>query len=59
MTVSETYTAIGDAIRRQYGTTDKYSLGDMPKMIDYLEVRTSLPVTHLKQRSKKGGLAKT
>ena len=42
MTVSETYTAIGDAIRRQYGTTDKYSLGDMPKMIDYLEVRNFL-----------------
>lgn len=42
MTVSETYTAIGDAIRRQYGTTDKYSLGDMPKMIDYLEVRNLL-----------------
>ena len=42
MTVSETYTAIGDAIRRQYGTTDKYKLDDMPKMIDYLEVRNFL-----------------
>ena len=42
MTVSKTYTAIGDAIRRQYGTTDKYKLGDMPKMIDYLEVRNFL-----------------
>lgn len=42
MTVSETYTAIGDAIRRQYGTTDKYKLGDIPKMIDYLEVRNFL-----------------
>lgn len=42
MSVSETFTAIGDAIRRQYGTTDKYSLGDMPKMIDYLEVRNFL-----------------
>lgn len=38
MTISETYTAIGDAIRRQYGTTDKYSLGDMPKMIDSLKI---------------------
>lgn len=38
MTVSETYTAIGDAIRRQYGTTDKYSLLDMPKMIDSLQI---------------------
>lgn len=38
MTVSETYTAIGDAIRRQYGTTDKYSLLDMPKMIDNLSI---------------------
>lgn len=42
MTVSETYTAIGDAIRRQYGTTDKYSLGDMPKMIDSLHVTNLL-----------------
>lgn len=42
MTVSETYTAIGDAIRRQYGTNDKYSLLDMPKMIDYLEVQNLL-----------------
>ena len=42
MTVSKTYTAIGDAIRRQYGTTDKYKLDDMPKMIDYLEVRNFL-----------------
>ena len=42
MTVSETYTAIGDAIRRQYGTTDKYSLLDMPNMIDGLEFTTFL-----------------
>lgn len=42
MSLSETYTAIGDAIRRQYGTTDKYSLLDMPKMIDYLEMRNFL-----------------
>ena len=42
MIVSETYTAIGDAIRRQYGTTGKYSLGDMPKMIDSLRVNNLL-----------------
>lgn len=42
MTVSETYTAIGDAIRRQYGTTDKYKLDDMPKMIDSLHVTNLL-----------------
>lgn len=42
MTVSETYTAIGDTIRRQYGTTDKYSLGDMPKMIDSLQINNLL-----------------
>lgn len=42
MTVSKTYTALGDAIRKQYGTNDKYSLTDMPKMIDYLEVRNLL-----------------
>ena len=39
VSLSETYTAIGDVIRRQYGTTDKYSLGDMPKMIDNLEIK--------------------
>lgn len=39
MTVSETYTAIGDAIRRQYGTTDKYCLADMPTLIDNLEIK--------------------
>lgn len=39
MTVSETYTAIGDAIRRQYGTNDKYHLADMPTLIDNLEVK--------------------
>ncbi len=42
MSLSETYTAIGDAIRRQYGTTDKYKLDDIPKMIDGLEVRNFL-----------------
>lgn len=42
MTVSETYTAIGDAIRRQYGTTDKYKLADMPTLIDRLEVHNFL-----------------
>lgn len=42
MTINETYTAIGDAIRRQYGTNDKYSLGDMPKMIDSLQVNNLL-----------------
>lgn len=38
MSLTENYSRIGDAIRRQYGTTDKYSLLDMPKMIDYLKV---------------------
>lgn len=42
MTVSETFTAIGDAIRRQYGTTDKYKLGDMSKMIDSLQIHNLL-----------------
>lgn len=42
MSISETYTALGDAIRKQYGTNDKYSLGDMPKMIDSLQVTNIL-----------------
>lgn len=33
---------MGDAIRKQYGTNDKYSLGDMPKMIDSLQVTNIL-----------------
>ena len=35
MTVSEACTAISDAIRRQYGTTDKHSLGDMPNGLHF------------------------
>lgn len=58
MTVSETYTAIGDAIRRQYGTTDKYSLGDMPKMIDYLEVRNFLAGNSFEATFKNGWINK-
>ena len=58
MTVSETYTAIGDAIRRQYGTTDKYSLGDMPKMIDYLEVRNFLAGNSFEATFKNGWITK-
>ena len=58
MTVSETYTAIGDAIRRQYGTTDKYSLGDMPKMIDYLEVRNFLAGNSFEATFQKGWISK-
>ena len=42
MSLSDTYTALGNAIRRQYGTTDKYSLVDMPKMIDSLHVNNLL-----------------
>lgn len=58
MTVSETYTAIGDAIRRQYGTTDKYKLGDMPKMIDYLEVRNFLAGNSFEATFQKGWICK-
>lgn len=58
MTVSETYTAIGDAIRRQYGTTDKYSLGDMPKMIDYLELRNFLAGNSFEATFQKGWISK-
>ena len=58
MTVSETYTAIGDAIRRQYGTTDKYSLLDMPKMIDCLELRNFLAGNSFEATFQKGWISK-
>ena len=38
MSVKDRYTAIADALRSQYGTTNKYKLADMPKMIDGLEI---------------------
>lgn len=58
MTVSETYTAIGDAIRRQYGTTDKYSLLDMPKMIDCLELRNFLAGNSFEATFQNGWISK-
>lgn len=58
MTISETYTAIGDAIRRQYGTTDKYSLLDMPKMIDCLELRNFLAGNSFEATFQKGWISK-
>lgn len=58
MTVSETYSAIGDAIRRQYGTTDKYSLGDMPKMIDCLELRNFLAGNSFEATFQNGWISK-
>ena len=58
MTVSKTYTAIGDAIRRQYGTTDKYSLLDMPKMIDCLEVRNFLAGNSFEATFQNGWISK-
>lgn len=58
MTLSETYTAIGDAIRRQYGTTDKYSLLDMPKMIDCLELRNFLAGNSFEATLQNGWISK-
>lgn len=55
MTVSETYTAIGDAIRRQYGTTDKYKLADMPTLIDNLEVKNLLEAGQTFEATVTGG----
>lgn len=37
MSFNEKMTAISDAFRKQYGTTDKYGLDDMPALIDGLE----------------------
>lgn len=42
MTVSDKLTAIATALRKQYGTNDKYHLADMPTLIDNLEVKNLL-----------------
>lgn len=42
MALIDTYSQIGDAIRHQYGTNDKYSLEDMSKMIGGLEIHNYL-----------------
>lgn len=42
MSFTEKMTAISDAFRKQYGTTDKYGLDDMPALIDGLEVTNLL-----------------
>ena len=42
MSFNEKMTAISDAFRKQYGTTDKYGLDDMPALIDGLEVTNLL-----------------
>lgn len=42
MALTDTYSQIGDAIRQQYGTNDKYSLADMSKMIGGLEIHNYL-----------------
>lgn len=42
MTLKDDLTNIANAIRNQYGTTDKYHLADMPELINYLEIRNFL-----------------
>lgn len=42
MSLNDTMTNIANAIRNQYGTTDKYHLADMPTLIDNLEVKNLL-----------------
>lgn len=42
MSLTDKYTDIATALRKQYGTTDKYRLADMPTLIDRLEVHNFL-----------------
>ena len=42
MTATDRLTNLGNALRDQYGTTDKYSLSDMAKMINGLEIHNFL-----------------
>lgn len=42
MSINDTMTDIANALRNQYGTTDKYKLADMPELINYLEIRNFL-----------------
>lgn len=42
MTATDILTNLGNALRDQYGTTDKYSLSDMVKMINGLEIHNLL-----------------
>lgn len=42
MTATDILTNLGNALRDQYGTTDKYSLSDMVKMINGLEIHNFL-----------------
>lgn len=58
MSLTENYSRIGDAIRRQYGTTDKYSLLDMPKMIDCLELRNFLAGNSFEATFQNGWISK-
>lgn len=39
MNLTDKYVDIANAIRKQYGTTDKYYLADMPTLIDNLEIK--------------------
>ena len=38
MPVTDKYTDIANALRKQYGTDDKYHLADMPTLIDNLDM---------------------
>ena len=42
MTATDRLTNLGNALRDQYGTTDKYSLSDMEKMVNGLEIHNFL-----------------
>lgn len=42
MSLTDKYTDIATALRKQYGTNDKYHLADMPTLIDNLEVKNLL-----------------
>ena len=58
MSISDFLTNLGNAIRYQYGTTDKYSLSDMVKMINGLDIHNFLAGNSFEATFQKGWINK-
>lgn len=58
MTATDRLTNLGNALRDQYGTTDKYSLSDMVKMINGLEIHNFLDDNSFEATLQNGWISK-
>ena len=58
MTATDIFTNLGNALRDQYGTTDKYSLSDMVKMINGLEIHNFLAGNSFEATFQNGWISK-